>query len=76
MQDSIIQISRFSVINSNSPLVRGEAIVLMILKAQIDGFRTVFLIGAGVVLVAAIYAYFSLNIKELDINNKVEIMIE
>ena len=48
----------------------------MILKAQIDGFRTVFLIGAGVVLVAAIYAYFSLNIKELDINNKVEIMIE
>ena len=76
MEDAVIQISRFSVINSANPLVQGEALVLMTLKAQIDGFRIVFIIGAVIVFVAAILAYFSLNIKELDINNKIEIMVE
>jgi EmrB/QacA subfamily drug resistance transporter len=76
MEDAIIQISRFSIINSVSPLIRGEAILLMTLKAQIDGFRTVFLIGAAVVFASAIYAYFSLNIKELDLDKKIEIIME
>ena len=51
--------------------------LLMTLKKQIDGgFRTVFLIGAAVVFASAIYAYFSLNIKELGLDNKIEIMME
>ena len=76
MEDSIIQISRFSMVNSANPFFQGEAMVLMIQKAQIDGFRTVFIIGATIVFAAAVVAYFSLNIKELDINNKIEIMVE
>jgi MFS family permease len=76
MEDVIIQVSRFSIINTTNPLLRGEAMILMTLKAQIDGFRTVFLIGAAVVFASAVYAYFSLNIKELDLDNKIEMLME
>jgi EmrB/QacA subfamily drug resistance transporter len=76
MENRLIDITRYSIINTTNPLLRGEAMILMTLKAQIDGFRMVFLIAALIMLGAAVLAYFTLNIKELDINNKVEIMVE
>jgi hypothetical protein len=45
-------------------------------EGEMDGFRTMFFIGSAIVLAPAIYAYFLLNIKELDFDKKVEIMME
>ena len=76
MEDRLVDISRYSIINTTNPLLKGEAMILMILKAQIDGFRMVFMAASLIMLGAAVLAFFSLNIKELNADQKVEIMIE
>ena len=73
-EDTLVAISRYSVINSTSPLIRAQAAALMILKAQVDGYRVVFVVAAALMIGAAILAMFMLNVKEL--NSEVEIMVE
>jgi MFS family permease len=73
-ETNLISISRFSIVNTTSPLIRAQAAALMILKAQIDGYRVVFLVAAALMIGAALLALPTLNVKEL--NSEVEIMVE
>jgi DHA2 family multidrug resistance protein len=65
-ETSLINITRYSIINTADPLLKAKAAALMALKAQIDGFRTVFLIAGFIMFAAAIIAMLTLNIKELN----------
>jgi EmrB/QacA subfamily drug resistance transporter len=65
-ETNLINITRYSIVNTTNPILRAEAALLMELKAQIDGFRTVFLIAAFIMFAAAIIAMLTLNIKELN----------
>ncbi len=65
-ETSLVNISRYSIINTVNPLLRAEAAALMELKAQIDAFRTVFLIASFIMFAAAIVAMLTLNIKVLN----------
>lgn len=73
-KDYLVAISRFSSVTATNPLVRGQIGALMVLKAQIDGYRMVFWIVAGVMFVAAVLAMVTLNTREL--NREVGIIVE
>ena len=63
-EDSLISISRYSIVNTTNPLLRGQAMLLMILKADIDAYRMVFWYAGFLVLATAVVALFTLNIKD------------
>lgn len=73
-EDSLISLSRYSIVNTVDPLMRAKAAVLMILQAQIDGFRVVFIAASILMVLAAIFVIFTLNIKEL--KTGVEVIVE
>lgn len=62
-----------SAINAASPLLRGEAIALMALQAQIIAYREVFLVSATILILAAI---LSLTLKVRESRSGVEIFAE
>lgn len=73
-KDNLASIIRYSIVNTTSPLLRAEAMGLMILKAQVDAYRIVFIVASGVLLVAAIVVIFTLNTKEP--LRRVKVMVE
>jgi EmrB/QacA subfamily drug resistance transporter len=75
-ESSMLAISRYSTVNTTNPILRAEAFALMALKAEIDGYRVVFLAAAGVMIVAAFVVVFTLNVKELNDGKGAQIMIE
>ncbi len=64
VETNLIAISQDSVVNTLNPMLRGQASTLMILRADIDAFRTVFWYASLLVLVTALVALFTLNIKD------------
>jgi len=74
VENNLLTIARNSIINSSDPIVRAQAIALMILKADILAYRTVFLVSSVVMFIAAILVIFTLNVKEL--KSGVEVFIE
>jgi hypothetical protein len=73
-ENHLITITQNSITNTNNPLIMAQVMGLMGLKAQIDGFRTVYTVAAFILFASAVIAYFTLNIKEL--RNGVEIIAE
>jgi MFS transporter len=73
-EEILISISRYSIINTTNSLLRAQAMALMMLKAQIDAYRTVFLLAAGVMVLAAVLVVLTLHIKET--STGVEILVE
>lgn len=63
-EDSLIAISHNSIVNTLDPVMRARAAVLMILQAQIDGYRVVFLWAAGMMVLAAVIVLFTMNVRE------------
>ncbi|MBI5304214.1 MAG: DHA2 family efflux MFS transporter permease subunit [Chloroflexi bacterium] len=63
-EDSVIALSRYSIVNTVNPLLRGQAMVLMGLKANIDAYRMMFWYVALLVLATAVVALVTLNIKD------------
>ena len=57
---NVLAISRFSVLNSHVPQVVKEYVGLIILKAQVNSYGTVFVISSIIVLVSA---FFAIKIK-------------
>jgi EmrB/QacA subfamily drug resistance transporter len=72
-ENSLLNISHYSVINTLDPILRATAIGLMELKAQIDGYRIVFIVAALVMLVAALLS-LTIIVEEKNVN--VRIMVE
>jgi EmrB/QacA subfamily drug resistance transporter len=59
----VLDIASRTVVRSMDPLVHAQAAALIVLKAQIDAYHTVFLASAAFVLVGAVIAFF-LKVKE------------
>ena len=55
-ENRLLDIAKYSVINTGSPMLNGEFRALIILKAQITSFSTVYAVSAAVVLVGAFLA--------------------
>jgi EmrB/QacA subfamily drug resistance transporter len=75
-ETSLINITHNSVINTTNSTLRMVAMALMEVRAQVDAFRTVFVVAALVMIAAGILVIFTLNVKELNDGPKVEIMME
>lgn len=73
-EDNLITISRYSIINTTNALVRAQVMALITLKAQIDAYRIVFLVAAGVMVLAAALVVLTLHIKET--STGVEMLVE
>jgi hypothetical protein len=73
-ENGVFALAQNSVINTHNPLIYAQAIVLMILKAQIIGYHVVFVIASMILLAAAVIAYFTINVKEK--KSGVEVFIE
>ncbi|MGB8644342.1 MAG: DHA2 family efflux MFS transporter permease subunit [Anaerolineae bacterium] len=73
-ENNLIAISRYSIVNTVNPLIRAVAGVLMTLKAEIDAYRIVFAVAAGVMALASVVVIFTLNIREM--KSGVEILID
>jgi hypothetical protein len=53
-ENRLLDIAKYSVINTANPMLNGEFRSLIILKAQITSFSTVYVVSAMVVLVGAL----------------------
>lgn len=73
-EDSLVRITRYSIINTSDALIRAEAMALMTLKAQIDAYSVVFLTAAGALVVGTILVILTLNIRET--STGAEILVE
>ena len=73
-QSAAFNIAKNSVINVHTPQVMGVAIALMELKAEIVAYHTVFILAAAVLGVAAIIAYFTIDVREK--KSGVEVFVE
>jgi DHA2 family multidrug resistance protein len=75
-ETALIKITQYSVINTTNASLRMIGMALMELRAQIDSFRTVFIVAALVMIAAGILVIFTLNVKELNDGVQVEVMME
>lgn len=74
-ENSVMKIAQNSTIRSNSPLDFGYAINLIILKAQISAYSTVFIISSIIVAIGAVTALL-IKIDQNQIKTTNEIIIE
>jgi EmrB/QacA subfamily drug resistance transporter len=63
IENSAIGISGLSAFHGNTALQYGEFVALVSLKAQINGYHTVFLVSAAIVMLGAILAFNIGNVK-------------
>lgn len=73
-EDSLVNIMRYSVVNTTDALLRAQAMALMVLKASIDAYRVVFVTASGALVIGTILVLITLNIRENA--EGVEIMVE
>jgi len=74
VKGNLIAISQNSFVNSANPLIIAQYTTLMTLKAQILAYHTVFTVAAIIVIIGAIVAWFTTNVKER--KSGVEVFVE
>lgn len=74
INSNVLKINQMSILRSVDPTALKEYIALIILRAQISAYDTVFVIASIVVLIGGFLAFMIKVDKKLD--DKVEIMIE
>ena len=73
-EGALFDIARNSVINVHTPLVMATATALMEIKADIIGYRTVFVYASAVLIIAAFIALITINVREK--KSGVEVFVE
>jgi MFS transporter, DHA2 family, multidrug resistance protein len=73
IESNVLSIAASSSVNTLDPLIRAQAVGLMIIKAQIEGYHTVFVISAALLVIAAALA---LTLKVHEKRSGVEVFIE
>ncbi|VVC02786.1 Putative multidrug resistance protein MdtD [Candidatus Bilamarchaeum dharawalense] len=63
VENNVLNIASNSIINTNNPLILQQVVPLMILKAQISAYPTVFILSTAIVLIGAVLA-LGINVKE------------
>ena len=63
-ESALIAVAQNSVISTDDPAVLREAAALMVLKAQVAGYHTVFIVAALVMLVSAALALIMIKVRE------------
>jgi EmrB/QacA subfamily drug resistance transporter len=63
IENAILRISENSVVNTLDPLLRQEAVALMMMKAQMISFHTIFFWGAAILFIGAVLA-LTINVRE------------
>ena len=73
-ESSLLAISENTVINTHDPIMLQQIAALMVLKAQILGYHTVFIIASLIMFVSAALAFFMIKVKEK--KSGVEVFVE
>jgi EmrB/QacA subfamily drug resistance transporter len=60
---NILKITQFSSFHGKTPAEYQEFVSLIILKAQMNGYHTVFIVSATIVLIGAFVAYYMGNVN-------------
>ncbi|MFH0862177.1 MAG: DHA2 family efflux MFS transporter permease subunit [Candidatus Altiarchaeota archaeon] len=72
-ESGIMEIARNTVVRSSDPLIRGKVMGLIVLKAQIEAYHTVFVTAAILVVIGA---FLALNIIVEERGGKAHVMVE
>ena len=73
IESHVLSIARETTVQAHNPFLYKQVAALIIMKAQISSFKTVFLIASAVLLVGAILA---LNIKVKQVKKGAHVMVE
>lgn len=73
-ESSLLAIAQNSVINTHDPAMLAQIVALMILKAQILGYHTVFLLASAILFISAALAMIMIRVEER--KSGVEIFVE
>jgi DHA2 family multidrug resistance protein len=73
IESNLLSIAKNSVVHATTSLQYGQAAALMILKAQMNAYHTVFLVSAAIVFIGGLLAWF-IDIKEM--KSGVEVMVD
>ena len=73
IENNMIQMSQLSSFNGKSPAEYGQFVSLITLKAQINGYHTVFITSAFIVLIGAILAF---SIGKINMKPGVKVHVE
>jgi len=73
IENHAITTSVLSTFNGQSPFQYGQFVGMIILNAQIDGYHTVFLVSAAIVMAGAVLAWF---IGDVKMRRDVEVHVE
>jgi DHA2 family multidrug resistance protein len=73
-KQAVMDLAQNSVINVHTPLIMQSAAALMMLKAQIIAYHTVFIYAAAILFISAILAMLTINVREK--KSGVEVFVE
>jgi EmrB/QacA subfamily drug resistance transporter len=73
-ENAVLDLARNTIINSSDPAIIHSVMGLIILKAQIIGYNTVFVVASAIVFVAAALAFITINVRER--RSGVEVFVE
>jgi hypothetical protein len=73
IKNYVLQTAQLSSFHGKTPADYGTFVSLISLKAQMDGYHTVFIASAAVVMVGAVLAYF---IGDLKLKSDVKVHVE
>jgi EmrB/QacA subfamily drug resistance transporter len=73
-ESSVLSIAQNSQLYSYNPLVIQQFVALIILKAEMIAYHTVFIVAAAILILSAVLAYFTIKVKET--KSGVEIFVE
>jgi len=74
VKSNLLSVAQNSYVYSSDPLIIAQFTTLMTLKAQILAYHTVFTVAAIIVIIGAIVAWFTSNVKER--KSGVEVFVE
>ncbi len=58
IESKLLEIARYSTANIANPLVYRQAAALIILKAQVAGYASVYVLAATIIIIGAVFAIF------------------
>ena len=70
IESNVLSIASSSAIHTTSKLVYSQAVALIILKAEITAYHTVFITAAGVLLVGSLLAFLFLKVDKVTLKKE------
>ena len=76
IENNVLEFSKGVVINSTDPILYKEAVSLLVVKAEISAYSSVFKISAIILVIGALFAFLFIKIPKEKISDKEMIVLD